>query len=110
MPVGTVARPKECPLLGSRVAVKELGRQVDVRPSQIEVGNVKVSSVAHDPEILPMLLSQSKALTIGKIAERRTSAARSAVQSLRGVRSCCTYRATPARRIANPAVPARREN
>jgi hypothetical protein len=68
VPVGTVARPKECPLLGSRVAVKELGRQVDVRPSQIEVGNVKVSSVAHDPEILPMLLSQSKALPIGKIA------------------------------------------
>ena len=69
VPAGTLARPvKTKPLIGTRVAVKELGRQVDVRPSQIEVGNVKVSSVAHDPEILPMLLSQSKVLPIGKIA------------------------------------------
>jgi hypothetical protein len=68
VPAGTVAHPiKTKPLIGSRVAVKELGRHVDVRSSHIEDGNVKVSSAAHDLNILPMLLSQSKALPIGKI-------------------------------------------
>jgi hypothetical protein len=69
VPAGTVSRPQKRPLIGSRVAVKELGRQVDARPSQIEEGNVKVSLAAHDPEILPMLLSQSKALSIGTISK-----------------------------------------
>ena len=69
VPAGTVAHPQKCLLIGSRVAVKELGRQIDARPIQIEEGNVKVSSAAHDPEILPMLLSQSKALPIGTISK-----------------------------------------
>ena len=55
------------PLIGCRVAVKEIGRQFDARPSQIEQGTVSLSAAAHAPETMGMIVTQASSLPIGTI-------------------------------------------
>ena len=65
VPAGTTARPGL--LIGNRVAVKELGREITAVPSQIEEGSVNVSVAAHDPSMVSTMLSQGKAMDVKAI-------------------------------------------
>ena len=55
------------PLIGCRVAVKEIGRQFDARPSQIEQGTVSLSAAAHAPETMGTMVTQAASLPVGTI-------------------------------------------
>ena len=50
VPLGAKKRP--VPLIGARVAVKEVGRDVTARPGQIEQGIITTSSASHHPDAI----------------------------------------------------------
>ena len=65
VPPGATSRAT--PLIGCLVAVKEIGRQFDARPSQIEQGTVSLSAAAHAPETMGTMVTQAASLPVGTI-------------------------------------------
>ena len=65
VPEGTETRPT--PLIGAWVAVKEIGRDITARPSQIEQGVITTSSASHHPDTVGFMVSQAPTLSIGAI-------------------------------------------
>ena len=57
------------PLIGARVAVKEVGRDVTARPGQIEQGIITTSSASHHPDAIGFMLKQAPTLSLGAISK-----------------------------------------
>ena len=71
VPLGAKKRP--VPLIGARVAVKEVGRDVTARPGQIEQGIITTSSASHHPDRFAQLMRPVRDAWVPSGALRRRS-------------------------------------